>query len=88
MRLGQQEFLSRTRQAPEDVTGWPTRACCCSAAPAVKVLVPSPVCGSEHVVDIYLCGHHFRQSADTLVLTGAATVTRSDEHQCHLPITQ
>lgn len=75
MRLEQKEFLTRTRQDTADIIGWPERACCCSAAPAVQVLLPSPR-HSDHVVDLYLCGHHYRQSFGALVETGATTVTR------------
>ncbi|GAA1598956.1 hypothetical protein [Kribbella karoonensis] len=75
MRLGQKEFLTRAGQETEDIIGWPVRACCCSAAPAVKVLLQNPQ-HSDHLVDLYLCGHHYRQSFGALVQTGATTVTR------------
>ncbi|GAA2806553.1 DUF7455 domain-containing protein [Kribbella solani] len=75
MRLGQKEVLGRTGQETECVGGWPERACCCSAAPMVKVLLPSPR-GTSHVVDLYLCGHHYRRSFGTLVESGATTLTR------------
>lgn len=75
MRLGQQEFLTRARQETDDIIGWPARACCCSAAPMVKVLLQYPR-HSDRVVDLYLCGHHYRRSFGALVETGATTVTR------------
>lgn len=54
----------------------PGRACCCTARPAVRVLLP-PTGTSPHTVDLYLCGHHYRASrkalnhARALVMVGA-----------------
>ncbi|MFJ9119308.1 universal stress protein [Streptomyces sp. NPDC102394] len=47
---------------------WPTRACCCSAPPQVKILIPA---GNGRPVDLYLCGHHYRASIGPLVIADA-----------------
>jgi nucleotide-binding universal stress UspA family protein len=54
-------------------SGWPTRACCCSAPPQVKVLVPV---GDGRTVDLYLCGHHYRASLAPLAVADATPVFR------------
>lgn len=43
----------------------PARACCCPARPAVKVIMP-PAPGRPHPVDLWLCGHHYRESRAAL----------------------
>lgn len=43
----------------------PSRACCCPARPAVKVIMP-PAPGRPHSVDLWLCMHHYRASIATL----------------------
>ncbi|MFJ9908827.1 universal stress protein [Streptomyces sp. NPDC101152] len=53
--------------------GWPTRACCCSAPPQVKVLMPVR---NGLPVDLYLCGHHYRVSLGPLTLADATTLFR------------
>ncbi|MEU1273090.1 universal stress protein [Streptomyces sp. NPDC005799] len=53
--------------------GWPTRACCCSAPPQVKVLVPV---GEGRTVDLYLCGHHYQASLGPLSVADATPVFR------------
>ena len=50
------------------------RACCCSARPAVRVLLPSSP-DRPHRVDLLLCGHHFRISQWTLAAAGAIART-------------
>lgn len=62
-------------ERPDDVIGWPGRACCCPAEPVVKVLLPTFRQDSAHIVDLYLCGHHYRKSFGTLVDSGATTIT-------------
>lgn len=52
------------------------RACCCSARPAVIVLVP-PSPGRPHQTDLLLCGHHYRASRQGLGAAGAVTSTAS-----------
>ena len=46
------------------------RACCCSAQPAVIVMLP-PTDGRPHATDLLLCGHHCRQSRTALLAQGA-----------------
>lgn len=60
----------------DDVTGWPGRACCCPAKPVVKVLLPVFRGESTHIVDLYLCGHHYQKSFGSLVESGATTIPR------------
>jgi len=44
------------------------RACCCSARPRFRVLLPG---GADGNVDLLFCGHHFRLSAPRLADLGA-----------------
>lgn len=60
----------------DNMVGWPARACCCPAKPVVKVLLPTLRQDSVHIVDLYLCGHHYRKSFNTLVDSGATTIPR------------
>ena len=46
------------------------RACCCSARPMVRVLMP-PSASRRHSVELLLCGHHFRISQWRLAAAGA-----------------
>jgi hypothetical protein len=46
------------------------RACCCSAEPAVIVMLP-PTDRRPHATDLLFCGHHFRQSRAGLLAQGA-----------------
>ena len=48
----------------------PERACCCSAMPMMIVMMP-PANGRPAPVDLWLCGHHYRQSRQALVAAGA-----------------
>jgi hypothetical protein len=48
----------------------PSRACCCPARPAVKVIMP-PAPGRPHSVDLWLCGHHYRVSLAALAAAHA-----------------
>ena len=48
----------------------PTRACCCLARPMVKVVMP-PASGRPHLVDLWLCGHHYHASRQALAAEGA-----------------
>ena len=41
------------------------RACCCSARPVVRVLMPATP-SRPYRVELLLCGHHFRLSQWTL----------------------
>ncbi|HET9082247.1 MAG TPA: hypothetical protein VFO01_17250 [Trebonia sp.] len=49
----------------------PMRSCCCPARPAVKVIMP-PTAGRRHSVDLWLCGHHYRESLAALLAARAA----------------
>jgi len=49
----------------------PSVACCCPARPAVKVIMPLGS-GREYPVDLWLCGHHYRDSLAVLLAAGAA----------------
>jgi len=51
----------------------PSRACCCLARPAVKVVMP-PTARRPHAVDLWLCGHHYRASIKVLLAVGATVV--------------
>jgi hypothetical protein len=48
----------------------PSRACCCPARPAVKVIMP-PAPDRPRPVDLWLCEHHYRASIVALELAGA-----------------
>lgn len=48
----------------------PTQACCCPAKPMIKVVMP-PAPGRPHPVDLWLCGHHYRESRRALAAAGA-----------------
>lgn len=70
-------------QEPSD--GWlpldlplsvPDRACCCTARPMVKVIMPAST-ARPHPVDLWLCGHHWRASRAAVCAAGA-TVHRVD----------
>lgn len=43
----------------------PSRACCCPARPAVKIVMP-PLPGRDRPVDLWLCRHHYRVSSAVL----------------------
>lgn len=60
----------------------PSRSCCCPARPAVKVIMP-PVAGRAHPVDLWLCGHHYRESLGALLAAGASVedLTVTDGHR-------
>lgn len=51
--------------------GWPGRACCCPAAPMVRVVMPETA-DRPCSVDLYLCGHHYRASRDALAAAHAS----------------
>ena len=46
------------------------KACCCSARPMVRVLMPASQ-SRPYRIDLLLCGHHFRLSQWTLAAYGA-----------------
>jgi hypothetical protein len=48
----------------------PSHACCCPARPVVRVIMP-PTAHRAHPVDLWLCGHHYRASLQTLLVAGA-----------------
>ena len=45
------------------------RACCCTARPVVRVLMPATA-SRPYRVDLLLCGHHYRLSQWTLAAAG------------------
>lgn len=49
----------------------PSRACCCPARPAVKVIMP-PAPGRPHLADLWLCMHHYRASIGALCAAHAS----------------
>lgn len=51
-------------------------ACCCSARPVVRVMMPPTAPGREPA-DLLLCGHHFRVSHDALEAAGATAFDAS-----------
>jgi hypothetical protein len=54
----------------------PTRACCCLARPMVKVVMP-PASGRPHLVDLWLCGHHYHASRQALAAFREADQART-----------
>ncbi|MEU6510271.1 universal stress protein [Streptomyces sp. NPDC046942] len=77
-----EDVSDATRCPPEErafagntgmVTVWPERACCCSAPPMVKAIMPAR---GHHAVDLFLCGHHYRASLGPLVLADAMVTFR------------
>jgi len=48
----------------------PSRACCCTARPVVRVIMP-PTATRARPVDLWLCGHHYRTSLQALLAAGA-----------------
>jgi hypothetical protein len=49
----------------------PDRACCCTARPVVKVIMPA-TSRRPFPVDLWLCGHHWRVSREALSAAGAS----------------
>ncbi|MFD8307117.1 universal stress protein [Streptomyces sp. NPDC059690] len=68
LRAGVKIHDSHVDPAEPGTNGWPARACCCSAPPQVKILMPVR---NGRPIDLYLCGHHYRASLGPLVLAGA-----------------
>ena len=48
----------------------PDRACCCTAKPMVRVIMPATRT-RPHPVDLWRCGHHWRASREALGAAGA-----------------
>ncbi len=46
------------------------RACCCSARPAIAVILP-PTAARPHATDLLLCGHHYRAAEQARTRAGA-----------------
>nr|WSY50434.1 universal stress protein [Streptomyces sp. NBC_00886] len=67
------EKIPSTDTDTDSVTVWPTRACCCSAPPVVRVLLPTR---DGRTVDLFLCGHHYRASLGPLALADATASFR------------
>jgi hypothetical protein len=53
-------------------------ACCCSAKPAVVVVMPATA-GRDHLTDLLLCGHHYRAARAALAAAGAMAFDRSGQ---------
>jgi len=47
------------------------QACCCPAQPVVRAIMPSAP-QRAHLVDLLLCGHHYRVSRQALIAAGAS----------------
>jgi hypothetical protein len=62
----------------------PSRACCCPGRPVVKVIMP-PTADRRHSVDLWLCGHHYRESLPALLASGAVvedlTIITTDQQR-------
>ncbi|HET9649505.1 MAG TPA: hypothetical protein VFP34_14930 [Microlunatus sp.] len=52
------------------------RACCCSASPLYRVVLP-PSAARAHKTDLLMCGHHYRASARKLKASGAVVFNTS-----------
>jgi hypothetical protein len=59
-------------------------ACCCSAKPAVIVVMP-PAPGRDHGTELLLCGHHYRVSSKALAVAGAAVLDGEAVHEEAIP---
>lgn len=64
------EVLADDLAGLDDPLALTDRACCCSARPAVTVIMP-PTAIRPHPTDLLLCGHHFRVSRVALKAAGA-----------------
>jgi hypothetical protein len=66
----------------------PSRACCCPGRPVVKVIMP-PTTDRAHSVDLWLCGHHYRESLAALLASKAIvedlTITATDHQRAECP---
>jgi len=63
----------------------PSQACCCTARPVVRVIMP-PTASRTHSVDLWLCGHHYRRSLQALLAAGATVeelTTTADQGQAY-----
>ena len=56
--------------APDSPLTIPDHACCCTAKPMVKVIMPATA-SRPHPVDLWLCGHHWRVSPPAIIAAGA-----------------
>jgi hypothetical protein len=73
------EALVARIEAPRPEPLWTIeRACCCTAQPMVKVLMP-PVRPGGEPVDLLLCGHHYRESKSALLTAGATAFDKDGE---------
>ena len=67
---------SETRHLSQSPARLAGRSCCCTAKPAVVVLI-RPSKHRRHQTDLLLCGHHYRASRDALA-TAKATILDLD----------
>jgi hypothetical protein len=63
----------------------PSQACCCPAQPMVKVVMP-PAPGRPYPVELWLCGHHYRDSRAALLLAGARVEYLNDPRGADIEI--
>jgi hypothetical protein len=64
-----------TVRSEPSMVQWPKNACCCTAPPVVRVVMPATG-DRSHSVELFLCGHHYRTSRSTLAEAGASTAFR------------
>lgn len=62
--------IAGVRSVPDEPLTVPGRACCCTARPVVKIIMPV-TSSRPSPVDLWLCGHHWRASRQALRAAGA-----------------
>lgn len=67
---GPADRLGQARTSALSDPSVPMQACCCSARPMFRVVMP-PTASRVHEVELWLCGHHFRVSRKALAAAGA-----------------
>jgi hypothetical protein len=61
--------LADAPELTDSPASYPSQACCCPARPMVKVFMPATA--TRTAADLWLCGHHWRASRETLSGSGA-----------------
>lgn len=76
----------RERAVVTSEPGSNNRSCCCPAPPRVRVFLPSTgaASGPDGVIDILLCAHHYRASAERLKEIGAVSLGTDGGSSSHL----
>lgn len=64
-----------TVRSEPSMVQWPAHACCCTAPPVVRVVMPASRERSTSV-ELFLCGHHYRTSHSPLEEASATTSFR------------